>query len=191
LCKVNQYSPFPSPGLNCPYAQSQAVGHGPSGSGGQGTGALPADFKANALWSGSIGIVASTAGTVFVTSTPSIASDAIVERAISSGANTNSNAAINVLSSFSSSSSSGDLQRPGHGICTVCGGQSNPLPNGGDLGLNGDSAGIGIGNSDPKNGSPYDPLGGFTGHGHASATRETQKRGHSTLLTPLYSGSEF
>jgi hypothetical protein len=164
---------------------NEAEGDGDSGGGGdarrtQGgndsTGnSYPDDFNAQSEWSATFGVGFTSRGNFIVSSTPSVASDGGIQRAIDAGGDYSHEPKIMFSANWSSSSQSGDLSAPGLGVNCRCmedgsAGAGNPLPPGGQLGMSFDDAKATDAASNPDAGDTFDPIGPLEGHGSASAS---------------------
>ncbi|MEI7462500.1 MAG: hypothetical protein WCK15_24135, partial [Pirellula sp.] len=89
-----------------------------SGSAGRGTG-VPPDFEGSADWGASFGVTARSGGTIYITSTPSLASDGSIRSTVDAEVTYDIGGDANFRSNWSSSSQSGDLELPDLSGCEM------------------------------------------------------------------------
>jgi hypothetical protein len=131
---------------------------------------VPPDFEGSADWGASFGVTARSGGTIYITSTPSLASDGSIRSTVDADVTYDIGGDANFRSNWSSSSQSGDLELP-----DLSGGDtpSNGGPTLADLGQAIGDASAEFQGSDlsQRGGSdPSDFAGEIVGHGHRAAS---------------------
>ncbi|MEI7462240.1 MAG: hypothetical protein WCK15_22830 [Pirellula sp.] len=139
------------------------VENGESGSGNDF--GIPEDFQGESSWSAGIGLSASSGGTLFLSSTPSIGSDSAISQAIIANVTYDVGGKVTMESDWSSGSYSGNLVFPNHPNP----GAGNPLA-GCDIGASLSDASAGYGLSTGGSDMPTEPVGPIVGNGHASSS---------------------
>ena len=139
------------------------VENGESGSGNDP--GIPEDFQGESSWSAGIGLSASSGGTLFLSSTPSIGSDSAISQAIIANMTYDVGGKVTMESDWSSGSYSGNLSLPHHPNP----GAGNPLA-GCDIGASLSDASAGYGLSTGGSDMPTEPVGPIVGNGHASSS---------------------
>jgi hypothetical protein len=120
----------------------------------------PDDFTANSSWSGTISATAFNSGSMSVSSTPSIATDNVIDRNISASVSYSAGGNATGTEEWSAGSQSGSIVLLDHPSAP-----GNPL-----VCTTGDAAyaPIQFPPIDPNEETPFDPIGRVAGNGHAS-----------------------